>query len=271
MWDMSLPACIARADENARLISVLPRKLIDLESMRSGHRWAGYQFMSPLECTRQFAADYSSQFLSTFYGECHFDPEIGTPEFETLWAMRLAADECSYMSYRMYLSISFHLLRRKDPEPYRRPHLHFARRQESPSWYKQMRKEELWTWDFSKVAEMGHFQRLSYAGLPAQDNFRSRIKRAGRSNGWRRIAEKYVLQCPVLSPVELISDLAGEERAEAIAQMQAIRDPIITVAPRVEPSDLVQTCFAWPRSRVQADRCSTCPQEVACAGIENQL
>jgi hypothetical protein len=62
--------------------------------------------MSPLECTRQFASDYCAQFRLTFYGACHFEPEIGSGEFETLWKMRLAADDC-HMSYQMYFAILF--------------------------------------------------------------------------------------------------------------------------------------------------------------------
>ncbi len=267
MWDTSQPACIVRAEENAKLMSVLPQKLIDLESRRSRLRWHGYQFLSPLECTRQFAAHYRSQFASTFYGACDFDPEIGTPEFETLWEMRLAADECSYMSYRMYLEIAFHLFRKKDPEPFRRPHMFFANRQDKPSWIKQVKKQELWDWDVSKVAEMGEFQRFSYAGLPAQDKFRNWISNKAKSRGWRWTAERYVLQSPVWSPAELVAGLAGNERSEAVSQMKAIRNPIVRVAEKVGPEALIQTCFAWPRSRAQAERCAVCPQEAACSVV----
>jgi hypothetical protein len=58
--------------------------------------------------------------------------------------------------------------------------------------------------------------------------------------------------------------LFGVERAEAMAEMKAIRNPIIRVAEKVGPDDLLQTCFAWPRRPSLHERCLACPQEEAC-------
>lgn len=265
MWTSSDPSSRARHAENDQLLRVLPQKLIERETRRAPYRWAGYQFMSPLECTRQFARDYCAQFRLAFYGACHFEPEVGSAEFETLWEMRLAADDC-LMSYPMYLAIAFHIFRRRDVELFRRPHMLFARFQEKPTWNKQVAQayEENGPRQRSKVAAMGHYQRKSYCGLPAQDSFRSGIRKAAKQNGWRRTTEMYVLQFPVLSPADLVSEISGAERIEAIAEMQAGRCAISRIAERVAPENLLQTCFAWPRRKSLQGRCSVCPQEEAC-------
>ena len=80
----------------------------------------------------------------------------------------------------------------------------------------------------------------------------------------------FVLQSPVLSPAELISDLSGRKRVEAIAEMKAAGDTFIPVSdeavPEVAPEYLIQTCFAWPRGKSWEERCKVCPQEKACGG-----
>lgn len=269
MWEASQPTCVARRNENAQLLGILPKKLVNLETRLGPLRWAGYQFMSPLECTRQFAADYRSQFRETFYGPCDFEPELGTPEFETLWRMRLGADEC-LMSYPMYLKIAFHLFRRKDAEQFRRPHLFFLKRQGSLSWNKQQKKEyaETWSSQTLKIARMGHFQRHSYRGLPAQNDFKRRIRNAAKIEGFGRTAAMYVMQFPIVSPTELSADLQGSERADAIAEIKAQRGEETRWSPKVEPADLIQTCFAWPRMKSREETCRACPQEGACSQAE---
>lgn len=267
MWKRSDPACAARHEENGLLIELLPQELVELESRMARLRWSGYQFMSPLECTRQFASDYKAQFQSTFFGACDFDPDIGTRDFETLWRMRLAADDCM-MSYRLYLHIGFHLYRRRDPEPFRRPHLIFAKRQESVTW-KRYEKKALVEYGptIPSPASMSQYHRPHYHGLPVQDAFRRRIINNAAGEGWGRSAAKYVLQYPVLRPKELIAGLAGDARAAAISEMKAERDyfHLETKTKNLEPSDLLQTCFAWPRRRGREDECASCPQDDACA------
>lgn len=269
MWEASQATCVARRNENAQLLGILPKKLVNLETRLGPLRWAGYQFMSPMECTRQFAADYGSQFRDTFYGSCYFEPELGTAEFETLWRMRSGADECS-MSYPMYLKIAFHLFRRKDAEQFRRPHLFFLKRQGSLSWNKQQKKEyaETWSSQTLKIAKMGHFQRHSYCRLPAQDDFKRRIRNAAKIEGFGRTAAMYVMQFPIVSPAELVADLRGSERVDAIAAIKAQRGEEMRRSPKVEPADLIQTCFSWPIAKCREETCSSCPQESACSLAE---
>lgn len=195
-WEPSHQACVSRRSENAELLRVLPPDLVALEARYARYRWAGYQFMSPLACTRQFAKEYSWRFGRTFYGSCDFEPELGTTEFETLWRMRMAAD-ASFLSYPRYLRIAFHLYRRKDPGPFRQPHLIFKKRQETVSWRKQEKKDHQdYGFENNRIASMGEFQRQSYCGLPAQDDFKARIRRGAKERGWGRTAALYVMQSP---------------------------------------------------------------------------
>jgi hypothetical protein len=269
MWKSSDPSCRARRAENERLLEVLPRALVELESRYAQLRWHGYQFMSPLECTRQFAVDYRAQFGRTFYGACYFEPEVGSEEFEILWQMRLDAEDC-FMSYPMYLAIAFGMVRGRNPELYRRPHTRFSHFQTLRTWRKKATKvygEMRWR-ERNRIAAMGHFQRKSFRGLPAQEKFRSMIKNIAERDGYGRATQMYVLQHPVLPPAELLSGLSATKRVEAIAEMKAAGQTFIQiteeVVPEVASQDLLQTCFAWPRSKSWEERCKTCPQEMAC-------
>lgn len=265
LWRKSSAACAARIEENAEMQRVLPRDLIELELRRAPHRWAGYRFMSPLECTRQFAEDYRPLFRITFHVACDFEPEIGTPAFETLWRMRLAADACS-MSYPMYLHIAFQICRRREPGPFRTPHMIFAKWQEQKRWSQYAKRVEAGAVREPRPEDLPQYHRQNYYGLPAQRTFRRKVVTGAPSKGWGNTASRYIFDHPVMTPKELVADLKGPERADAIAAVKARRaTPMQSV--ELEPATILQTCFAWPRSRGVIDTCKTCPQERACSSL----
>jgi hypothetical protein len=145
------------------------------------------------------------------------------------------------------------------------------RLQDKPMWNKRRDKLlEAFGSDISRVRGMGHFQRASYHGLPPQDALRARARAAGKAGGgWRRAAERYCFEHPVLLPSELLAGLTLAELKEARRDIKSANLFGVEPAAEVPPEQLIQTCFAWPRSRFAEPRCSVCPQEGACrTGLE---
>jgi hypothetical protein len=163
----ALTQSMARVAEKAELLKLLPNDLLAAEPSAAMKRWLRYAFMSPLECTRQFARDYYIAYHSIFGIACDFEPEVNSGQFVVLWRMRQSADQWN-VPYPLYLDVCFSFNRR-NAEKFRRPHMHFDRLSNSVAWRKKfhfaLRDHALST--IGRISDMPQLRREHFAGLPA--------------------------------------------------------------------------------------------------------
>lgn len=242
-----------RDAENAELRRLLPKALLDQERRASRSCWHAYSFMGAMQRTRQFAADYEAAFQSTFGMRCELRPQPGTKEYETLWKMRQAADD-ELMSYPLYLEVSFHQVRRKDPAKFSVPHVIFIRRQQRPLWrrlFKKVLAERYWS-DFNRLACMPEYHRSNYAGLAAQDHLRARLSRDTSVHSAVRNARAFAIEHKIVPLKQVLSKLSEDDRREAVRRLKEevqLGQIIPEAVPPARCDELVESSYGWVQDR----------------------
>jgi hypothetical protein len=268
---IDVPAHIieARADHNAGLRAILPEEVINQELSASSFAWVGYAFMTPMERTARFMADYETAFRKKYATRCNIKTDVGAHEYPTVWAMRQSADE-TRLPYPLYLDICFSLYRTTSPDKFSRPHLRFAGRQISRTWRRrrdEMVGQRLWSYN-QRLARVPQFSMPNYAALPSQKALRSLV--IGRFENGRRlsVASVFAIQHPVLRPSELLSRVSDVDDRHQMASVLAsdlkdgrvVREQTEVLADH----DLIQGCFGWRR---ESEICRTCPHALQCAAV----
>lgn len=261
-----------RIGERELLQAMLPMKLMRAEPAAARMRWHSYRFMSALECTKQFARDYSVAYRSTFSLGADIWREPESEHFATLWQMRQAADD-TQIPYPAYLEISFLGVKRKDPGRYSLPHLEFARHQRQKTWhtrYVAAVKADLNHWSLL-AAEVPQFRIENDCGLPSQTAFRSAVCRP--VSNVRLAAERvasYAIQYEVVPLAEMLKAYSVQERNEIIGVLKdkvqsgaIVRTPSVAIT----KESTLEGCFGWQPKDKTWETCMMCPLAAMCSKV----
>lgn len=242
-----------RDTEISELRRILPGRLVDQERHASRTCWPAYCFMGAMERTRQFAADYQSAFQATFSMRCEMQHELGTKEFEMLWEMRQAADD-ELVSYPLYLEVSFHQVRKKDPMKFSRPHLIFVRRQRRPLWRKRFKKvlSERYRWDLLRLANMPEYHVSNYVGLAAQDHLRAHLSKETIVYSAIQNARSFSIEHRIVPVKQVLGKLSEEDRRDAVQRLKQeiqLGQIIPEATPPARCDELVESTYGWIAAR----------------------
>lgn len=267
MFPLSANAIRVRAAEVSRLASLVPPKLLKKERQLVFQLWPAYDFMGPFERTALFVEHYKRAYSSTYGFGCQVSADPASPDFRIVWEMRQSADDLC-IPYRKYLSLLFHVFRRRDPKKLSQANLVFQRRQNAPGWrwkFAEQRGRYVYDGLLDVALQVPQYRIEYFHALPAQSDFRKMIVGSAKyTRFWREAIALVSIKANAV-PRELFeAELPADEKVSIAESVESdMTLGVLKQAPiqKLADDEFMQACFGFQRT---SPRCESCPQADGC-------
>jgi hypothetical protein len=272
-----------------RTTKLIPRHLLAREAELMVAKWPAYRFLSPLEATKLFHAEYVEAYKAYYTTNIDYEEgqkiRIGSKlrflmqnaHLTQAWKARQLADELG-MPYPDYLEFEFLFAADRQREHAPQPNQLGPNEKTKDAWFAKL--EAFWTPDryalaLNRMDPLPQYARDHDHDLPAQRRFREELieNKAYCEGALDGFVGRYVQSLRYLS-VEDCMSLGAEAVVSAldrVAQDAVSNFCPVSIRQQPEPEAFLQSCFGVPGIMNDEGVCRDCPLQIKCAATRRDV
>lgn len=271
-----------RLNQLCRITKLIPRDIRAREAELMARKWPAYRFLSPLETTRLFHAEYVNAYKAYYRNYIDRDAgdaiRIGTKlllyqqnaPLTQVWKARQLADDLG-LPYPDYMEFVFGFAAERRRQHAPQPNQLGPNGKTREAWVAKL--EAFWTPERDCLALTRMDPMLQYAtehdrGLPAQRGFRQELVQSEAASGRAldSFIGRYVVSLRYLR-LEACAPLGEDAVASAFERVNQEPDASFYTEhshERPGPESFLQSCFGLPGIEANDPACRGCPLHHLC-------